>query len=141
MQTPAYVKSVLFLSIAGVLFSGYLSGIKLFTATCAFNESCPIFLGYPACFFGFGMFLVLFVAALFAVLKENSRRTAVKVVASMSALGILFAGYLSMPEIKSLLAGAETGYTLGLPTCVYGLVFYILIFILAVLNLTAKNRN
>src|ERR1019366_10609833 len=48
------------LASAGLLFSGYLSAVNLFSHTCAFNESCPFFLGYPACFYGFAMYLVMF---------------------------------------------------------------------------------
>ena len=58
------------LGLAGILFSGYLSAIKFFSATCAFNEPCPYFLGYPACYFGFGMFLIIFASAWLGQLKN-----------------------------------------------------------------------
>lgn len=51
------------LSIAGTLFSGTLSYLELF---CNVATSCPVItppgvplLGYPACVYGFGMFVIL----------------------------------------------------------------------------------
>lgn len=41
-------KTILILEIADTLFAGYLSAVKLISHTCAFNESCPYFLEYPA---------------------------------------------------------------------------------------------
>jgi hypothetical protein len=131
-----------FLGLAGLLFSGYLSAIKLFTSTCAFNEPCPYFLGYPACWFGFGMFLIIFSFALLGLLKVIFEKVMSKIITLVSALGILFAGYFTIPEIGKLLSGAQTGYSLGLPTCAYGLIFYILIFIFSLWYLkTSRNPN
>lgn len=120
------------LGVAGVLFSGYLSSVKFFTSVCALNEPCPLFLGYPACYFGFGMFLVIFISALLGLLKTMSAKAMSKVITTVSILGILFAGYFTIPEISKLFSDINTGYSLGLPTCAYGLVFYILIFIFCV---------
>ena len=128
MKTSNYVKAMFFLGLAGLLFSGYLSAIKLFTSTCAFNEPCPYFLGYPACFFGFGMFLVIFSSAVLGLLKIIPEKDMSKIITTVSALGILFAGYFTIPEIGKLISGARSGYSLGLPTCAYGLIFYIIIF-------------
>jgi hypothetical protein len=58
-----------------------------------------------------------------------------KIVTTISSLGIIFAGYFTIPEIWKLLSGEHTGYTLGLPTCAYGLVFYIIIFIFSIRHL------
>ncbi len=125
-----YNKIIFFLGLAGLLFSGYLSSIKLFTSTCAFNEPCPYFLGYPACYFGFGMFLIIFISALLGLMKKTPNRTMSKTIVWISFLGILFAGYFTIPEIGILLSGVDAGYSLGLPTCAYGLIFYIIIFII-----------
>jgi hypothetical protein len=43
-------------------------------------------------------------------------------------LGILFAGYFVIPEIKNILFGVQ-GATLS--TCTYGFIFYIIIFVLS----------
>ena len=131
-----------FLGLAGLLFSGYLSTLKFFTSTCAFNEPCPYFLGYPACYFGFGMFLIIFLSALLGFLKKIPEKVMSNIITTVSAIGILFAGYFTIPEIGKLLSGAKTGYTLGLPTCAYGLIFYVIIFILSIWHLvTNQNSN
>lgn len=121
------------LSAAGLLFSGYLSAVKLFTNTCALGESCPLFLGLPACWYGFALYLVLFiasVAALSAVRKGEFRRarTGVTVVFDTAFLGIIFAGSFVVGEIRVWLdTGIWIRYTLGLPSCAYGLIFYVAI--------------
>jgi hypothetical protein len=121
---------IFFLSLAGVLFSGYLSAIKLFSNTCALNEPCPYFWGYPACWYGFGMFLVLFICSIIVWAKPKAH-WANLLRDIIAACGIVFAGYFTLPEISKLLDGGSW-YTLGLPTCAYGLIFYILIFIFSI---------
>ena len=134
-----YIKSMLFVGILGVLFSGYLSAVKFFTSTCAFNEPCPYFLGYPACWYGFGLFLIIFITAVLGIWEKISKQKMAEVLSIVSGLGIIFAGYFTIPEIKIMLSGAETSYSLGLPTCAYGLIFYILIFIFSVTQLRRKE--
>ena len=128
----SYIKTMFWLSLAGLLFSGYLSSIKFFTSICAFSEPCPYFLGYPACYFGFGMFLIIFSSATLGVLKKIGEKTTAKIILSVSTLGIIFAGSFAIPEIIKLINGTRNFYSLGLPTCVYGLVFYILIFCVSI---------
>ncbi|MBI4457587.1 hypothetical protein HY633_01330 [Candidatus Uhrbacteria bacterium] len=134
MHRTLYLKIVTGLSFGGTLFAGYLGGIKLFTKTCAFNEACPYFLGYPACWYGFGMYLAMFVVAL-AALMGKLRADAAKIEAAISFLGILFAGFYVLQEIQYWLAGGTTRYSLGLPTCAYGLIFYVAIFSLSLATL------
>lgn len=57
------LKAVFALSLIGTVFSGTLSYVELFCGTAA---SCPAiappgipFLNYPACVYGFGMFVIL----------------------------------------------------------------------------------
>ncbi len=49
------------------------SSIKMRSGICAFNEPCPEFLGYPACYTGFGLFVLLFVPTALALLASVSR--------------------------------------------------------------------
>ena len=63
--------------------------------------------------------------------KIISEKVASKIIAVVSFVGILFAGRFVVPEIEKLLSGIHKVYTLGLPTCTYGLIFYILIFIVS----------
>jgi hypothetical protein len=116
------------LTIAGLLFSGYLSGVKLFDGTCAFNESCPFFLGYPTCYYGFAMYLVMFVSLILLRMGKMSEVKSLQRVLGVSILGIFFAGYYSVSELSKLMGGSITEYFLGLPTCAYGLIVYIAIF-------------
>jgi hypothetical protein len=60
LRMKALIVILLALASAGLLFSGYLSAVNLFSGTCAFNETCPYFLGYPACWYGFAMYLIIF---------------------------------------------------------------------------------
>ncbi len=129
--TPCF-KALLALSGAGMLFAGYLSAVKLFSDTCAFGESCPYFFGYPACYYGFAMYLALFLVVGSALLKRIGETLAAKTILLISSLGILFAGYFTIGEIPTLIDRGFRAYLLGLPTCALGLIFYITITIVAI---------
>ena len=137
MKQSIYIKIVFILTFGGVLFSGYLSATKFFSDTCAFNESCPFFLGYPACYYGFLMFFVMFLVTLFALIKRNKIRKVKNVLRIISFLGILFAGYFTIGEIFSMYKSSF----LGLSTCTYGLIFYILIFVASFIKRKDKENN
>lgn len=131
MNTNTYKITLSILTLAGFLFSGYLSAVKFFTAVCFLGESCPYFLGYPACWYGFGLFTILFVSNLVGVIKTLYLRTVAKIHVYVSGLGILFASYFTIPEIVHIAQGTKS-YTLGLPTCAYGLIFFVAIFVIAI---------
>jgi hypothetical protein len=67
-----------------------------------------------------------------------------KIIAAFSVFGMLFSGYLSWGEI---FPGARSGFScaatsakiLGLPTCVYGFIMYLIIGVLAFLALSSKK--
>ena len=130
MKNP--LKIILALTVAGLMFSGYLSAVKLFSSTCAFNESCPYFLGYPACWYGFAMYLAMFAVTLLGFLGKMKDSAVLKIDVAVSFVGIIFAGSFAFQELmrSQIVAGQ-----LGLSTCVYGLAFYIAIFILSILAL------
>jgi len=121
-----YVKIIFIFSLIGFLFSGYLTFIKLFTGSCPLTEGCPIFLGYPACYYGFVLFLILLILSIMLMKNEKS----VKKIYYVSLIGILFALYSSVKELlyPSCLNGI-CNYSLLLPTCVYGFFMYLIIFI------------
>jgi len=131
MQTKSYAETVTWLTLAGVLFSGYLSAEKLFSGTCPFREPCPYFLGYPACWYGFVMFLAMFLIALSARRNSLEGKSAANAIAVISLAGAVFSGYFVTQELLRWIATGEFAYSLGLPTCAYGLIFYILIFVLS----------
>ncbi|MDD5251290.1 MAG: hypothetical protein PHT12_01480 [Patescibacteria group bacterium] len=133
---PKYLKVAIWLALAGTLFSGYLAGTKLFSGTCALGESCPIFLGQPACYFGFTLFFSLFIVTLYALLAKVTSFWPAKANAVISALGILFAGQFVVKEIAVWFTEGYKSYGyLGLSTCAYGLVFFIIVFVHALVSL------
>lgn len=114
---------LLAVSLAGVAFSGYQSAVKLFSQSCALNE-CPYFWGYPACYFGFGLFFVLAGLAVHAAVSQLLARAVVWSAVVVSALGILFAGWFTLRELPVLFARGFGAYVLGLPTCAWGLLMF-----------------
>jgi len=118
------------ISLLGLLFSGFLSLYKIFNKSCAFGESCPSFLGYPACYFGFAMYLML--AILSYLLLGRSEKLALKGIIMVSLMGIFFAGYFTLNELPVLFEKGFSAYFFGLPTCALGLIFYFLIFVFSV---------
>ncbi|MBM3261389.1 hypothetical protein FJY93_03135 [Candidatus Kaiserbacteria bacterium] len=124
-------KIILFLGIGGLLFAGYLSAVKFFSNACALGESCPYFLGYPACYYGFAMYLLITIFATFLVTGKMHRRKALAGISIISFLGILFAGYFTVGELPVLFTYGFSAYALGLPTCAWGLVFYVALFLLS----------
>ena len=141
MKTSTYIKTMFFLSLAGFLFSGYLSAIKLFEHTCAFNSPCPYFLGYPSCWYGFSMFTIILIASISNWYKSEYLNRATKVISIVSGLGILFSGYFTIPEIEKFMTYLNTGAKLNLPTCAFGLIFYIIIFSLSLQYLKQKHPS
>lgn len=133
MNTVMYIYTLFGLSLLGTLFSGYLSGVKLFTNTCAFGEGCPLFLGYPACYFGFLLFFILLVTIVFGVFQKITYKTTTKIMTTVSLIGIMFAGRYVFLEISSVFSKGFYASMLGLPTCAYGLAFFILICAVSIL--------
>jgi hypothetical protein len=138
MNMKSYLKRAFGLSLSGTLFAGYLSFYKIFAKTCAFNEPCPTFLGYPACWYGLGMFGLMFLVSSLGLLKHLPEPRVARMNFSVSFLGILFAGYFTWGEVARWIGGAGVRYSLGLPTCAYGLIFYVIIFVLSMRRLRSK---
>jgi hypothetical protein len=141
MKTYKYIGTVLLLTFAGSLFAGYLSGVKLLRSTCAFNESCPYFLGYPACYYGFAMFLSMFVITIVSLIIKTKGKYPAGTNAVISGLGILFSGSFTVLEIKTFIEAGTPSYTLIIPTCAYGLIFYIIIFALSLKALIQTSKR
>ena len=134
-----YLKITLGLTTAGTLFSGYLTAVRLLTGSCAFNESCPFFLGYPACWYGFAMFASMLGVSVAALTGRLNVEPAAKTIGGISFLGTIFAGHFVWAEVSSWLAARSANYQLVLPTCVYGLAFYLAILILSIWELTHRK--
>jgi uncharacterized membrane protein len=119
-----------------------MSGVRLFSGICAFNEPCPYFLGYPACYIGFALFVAMSITSITASINKVRSLQPVKVIFAISLLGILFAGYYVAQELLSAFArGTFVFYGLGLPACVYGLVFFIIIFSISLNTLRFQKEG
>jgi hypothetical protein len=131
-----HIKVIFIFSLIGILFSGYLTFSKLFSDTCPLKEGCSYFLGYPACFYGFVLFLILFIISLTLMLNNIDHNNLVKIIFYVSLLGIIFSTYTSLKEIiNPPCLNGVCSYSLLIPTCVYGLMMYIIIFVTSILAL------
>jgi uncharacterized membrane protein len=118
---------ILILSIAGTLFAGTLAYRKYVQNVCSFRESCPIFLGQPVCIYGFIIFLALLVLSLLVYRLQKPAFAIALLVVSM--VGVLFSGYFAIQEVFFTLWPIG-GYTLVLPSCVWGFVVFVAVFVL-----------
>ncbi len=123
----------LIFSVAGFLFSGYMSWIKMFSSVCAFGETCPLFLGFPACYFGFIMFCLLLIFSLLLFFNKWNVESLSKSLFFSSFAGVIFSGYFSIGELPLFLQNGPSAYFFGLPTCVMGFLFFIAIFIVSII--------
>src|SRR3989344_6064998 len=126
MLIQNYIYIVFALSLAGSLFALYMSLYSAIKKVCPFNEECPRFLGYPACYYGLIMFLVMLVASSMSLFGNLALATTKQVLTIVSMLGILFAGSYFVGNVEAWLVGGRK-YGLILPSCAYGLIFYGLI--------------
>lgn len=128
-------------SIAGVLFSGYMSEMKFFSTVCAFGETCPIFLGMPACYFGFIMFCSLLFFSTLLWFDKWDTKSLSKSLFIASLVGVIFAGYFSIGEMPLFFKNGPSAYFFGLPTCAIGCVFFVIIFIASIIfKKNIKNK-
>ncbi len=124
---------LLLLAVAGTAFAGYLAADKFFTGNCTLTESCSYFLGHPTCYYGFTMFAAILLLAIGYITTNNKIHT--KIMSIVALAGIIFSGYFSAIEIVPMFTSGAS-YTLLLPSCTYGLVFYGI-----VLYISYKNYN
>lgn len=73
-------------------------------------------------------------------------KTSLTIISIISLIGVLFSGYLTINEMglsvcSATLAGGTGGgcrmlgsQILGLPTCMYGLVMYLVVFVISLLG-------
>ncbi len=63
MRKETALKVVMCISIAGMLFSGFLTYNEMFRGSCAIG-GCSYVLGFPACVYGFVMYAIVFIICL-----------------------------------------------------------------------------
>lgn len=106
------------LVLLGLIFSGYMTYEKFFESTCL--EPCPIFLGYPACYFGFAGF-----SAMSTLLALNKPK---RYVFNVASLGTLFAFYFAFEEM--IHDNGLFGHRFYLSVCTIGWMIYACITII-----------
>ncbi len=74
LKAKTALKSILGISIAGLLFSGYLSFGEIFkqncTLGCSAGDSGNLF-GIPVCVYGFFMYLVIFIITSLSLINRK----------------------------------------------------------------------
>jgi hypothetical protein len=121
---------ILIFAILGTLFAGYLSISKLILGYCPLKEPCPIFLGQPACVTGLVLYLAILIISMILLLCKNKRHCTnmLKAINIISIVGILFAIYNTYLEIFTIKCPGGCTYSLLIPTCIYGLIMFILVY-------------
>jgi hypothetical protein len=130
-KTPFII--IFIFSIAGTLFAGYLTISKLLLGYCPLKEPCPVILGQPACVYGFALYIILFVSSAVLLfhkkIRDKAKKCWLNTVFWISLVGIIFALYSTYLEIFTISCPGGCSYSLLLPTCIYGLTMYIIIFV------------
>ena len=70
MKKQTALKTLLGISVAGVLFSGYLSYTELFQQVCALGTCSTTVFNVPSCVYGFVMYLI---GLIISILGLNSK--------------------------------------------------------------------
>jgi uncharacterized membrane protein len=75
MKKETALKTILWISVAGMLFSGYLSYTELFAGFCGASQlgmgTCTSVLQIPACVYGFVMYLIVFVISILGLRNKK----------------------------------------------------------------------
>ena len=64
MKERRALKIIFWISLVGMLFSGYLSYSEIFAGVCAIGGGCSSVAGLPACVYGFVMYSVLLIVSI-----------------------------------------------------------------------------
>ena len=139
MNASQATKATLGLSIAGTLFAGYLAFSSLILKRCAFGEPCPQLFGLPTCLFGFAFFLTLALLAAASIFKLLERHLADKLIVAVAAAGTIFALRYAVPELAELFGGRR--FTMGLPVCVWGGIFFVLALVFSIVACVRRRRE
>lgn len=71
MDKQTSLRIILVISVAGLLFSGYLSYGELVEKVCPLGGGCSSLLGFPTCLYGFVMYLAIFVSSLIGLKSKK----------------------------------------------------------------------
>jgi len=140
MNKDTSIRTIFVFSIIGTLFAGYLTFTKLLLGVCPLKEPCPVIFGQPACVYGLVLYLVLLLSSSVILLKDSKKKLKCwnNIIFWVSLAGILFALYSTYLEVFAIHCPGGCSYSLLLPTCIYGLTMYIVIFIFSIFLKKAK---
>ncbi|MFA5125413.1 MAG: hypothetical protein WC462_00230 [archaeon] len=71
MNKEIALKIILGLSLAGMLFSGYLSYGELTAGTCPVSGGCSLLFGIPACVYGFVMYTAVMIISIIGLKQKK----------------------------------------------------------------------
>jgi len=71
MNKKLALQIILAISLAGMIFSGYLSYEEIVCRTCPLGDDCSTLFGIPTCFYGFVMYACVFAVTLFSLRSEK----------------------------------------------------------------------
>ncbi len=131
MNTKDIPKYIVAVALAGVLFSGWLTYSKVISGSCPLTEGCPYLFGLPTCVYGFIMFGAILILSYLWMTNAKKYQKNVEWISRVALFGILFSGYYSFIELmypSCLIAPCK--YSLLLPSCMYGLAMYVVVFVL-----------
>ena len=122
---------IIIIALIGILFSGYLTIGQLISGTCPIGGGCPFLWSYPVCMYGLIIFMILFVTSIILYYKKDDQFDK-KVLLYVSLAGVLFSLYFSIKELFFTTYTPGFRWPLLMPTCIYGLIMYLIIFCKAV---------
>ena len=71
MNKQIALKTIFWISLAGILFSGYLSYTEIFQQVCALGTCSTSVFSVPSCVYGFVMYLVVFIISIFGLKSKK----------------------------------------------------------------------
>ena len=75
MKKEVALRIIIWIAVAGMLFSGYLSYTELFAGFCGATQlgigSCTNVVGIPACVYGFFMYLIVFIVSIIGLKSKK----------------------------------------------------------------------
>jgi hypothetical protein len=128
-----YLVGATILGGVGTLFSGFLSWVRAASGICAFDEACPFFLGQPACYTGLALFATVLVVSGSALAAKVEAAWPLAANFAVAVAGTLFASTLTRDEVVN-----HASYSLGLPTCAWGLLFFVGLLVWSIAEATRR---
>jgi uncharacterized membrane protein len=71
MKKEMALKVIFWISIAGMVFSGYLSYTEIFQQVCALGTCSTTIFSIPSCVYGFVMYFVVFIISSLGLRKKG----------------------------------------------------------------------